>query len=42
MFFIGCGALLTQAVNYALKIGASIDAVCVPIGDSSILRLKKK
>jgi hypothetical protein len=41
MIFIGGGSLLTQAVGYALKAGAKIDAVCVPIEDSSIPRLKK-
>ena len=41
MFFIGGGSLLTQAVRYALKIGIKVDAVCVPIGDSSLPRLKR-
>lgn len=41
MFFIGGGSLLTQAVSYALKVGMKIDAVCVPIGDSSLPRLKR-
>lgn len=41
MIFIGGGALLTQAVGFAIKIGLSIDAVCCPINDSSIPKLKK-
>lgn len=41
MLFIGGGFLLTQAVSYALKVGVKIDAVCVPIGDPSLLRLKR-
>ena len=41
MIFIGSGSLLTHSVNYAIEIGANIDAVCIPIGDSSISRLKK-
>lgn len=41
MFFIGGGALLSQAVDFALKVGAKVDAVCVPIGDSSLPRLKR-
>jgi len=40
MIFIGGGSLLTQAVSHALKLGISVDAVCIPIGDSSIPRLK--
>lgn len=40
MIFIGGGALLTQAVSYALKLGVNVDAVCIPISDSSIPILK--
>jgi len=41
MIFVGNGALLTQAVNYAFKIGIDIDLVCCTLGDSAIPRLKK-
>jgi len=41
MIFIGGGSLLTQAVSYSLTLGLRVDAVCVPVGDPSIPRLKK-
>lgn len=41
MIFVGGGALLTQAVSCAYKLGLSVDVVCCPVGDPSIPGLKK-
>jgi len=42
MIFIGGGALLGQAVDYALSAGMMVDLACVPVGDSSIPKLRRK
>lgn len=41
MIFIGGGALLSKAVDYTIKSGITVDAVCCPIADKSIPRLKR-
>ena len=40
MIFVGGGALLAQAVSCARKLGLCVDAVCCPVNDRSIPRLK--
>ncbi len=42
MFFIGSGALLYQAVDFALRAGHAVDGVYCPPGDAAGTRLGKR
>jgi folate-dependent phosphoribosylglycinamide formyltransferase PurN len=40
MMFVGSGALLARAIKFTNNIGMTIDAVCCPPGDHTIVQLK--
>ncbi|MBU3633165.1 hypothetical protein [Polynucleobacter sp. AP-Feld-500C-C5] len=40
MIFIGSGALLADAISYALEVGLTIELVCCPMKDSAIPKLR--
>jgi hypothetical protein len=42
MHFIGSGALLHHAANYALTAGLRVDGICCPPGDPAIARLRDR
>jgi methionyl-tRNA formyltransferase len=41
MIFVGGGSLLSQAAGHALKTGLNVDAVCCPVGDPAVPKLKR-
>jgi len=42
MYFVGSGALLYHAVNFAVGAGLRVECVCCPPGDSAVARLRKQ